>query len=139
MSGLCLVISYDIHINCMIFNLHNWKIFNSLVVTKKNWYSHRYLFLWIWIQKSPKFIIQGISSQTVIKVIWLCWGYRFWFLLIFLSCMSIFGENSLNVTNVKLLSIFFPKFLAFLCIFGENDSLQFTYYVISLASSTQFT
>ena len=37
------------------------------------------------------------------------------------SSKKIFAKKSLNVTNVKLLSIFFSTFLAFLCLFGEND------------------
>ena len=28
------------------------------------------------------------------------------------------------ILNVKILSIFFPTFLAFSCLFGENDSLH---------------
>ena len=47
-----------------------------------------------------------------------------------------FAKKSLNVTNVKLLSIFFSTFLAFLCLFGENNTLHFTYWVIYLPSGT---
>jgi hypothetical protein len=51
------------------------------------------------------------------------------------NAKSFLGKNSLNVSNVKLFSKkMFSTFLAFLCLFGENDSLHFTYYVISLAS-----
>ena len=38
-----------------------------------------------------------------------------------------FGKNSLNVSNVKLFSKKKSTFLAFLCLFGENDSLHFAY------------
>ena len=44
------------------------------------------------------------------------------------NAKSFFGKNSLNVSNVKLFSnFFFSTFLAFLCLFGGNDSLHFTY------------
>ena len=46
---------------------------------------------------------------------------------------SFFSKSSLNVPNVNLFSILF---LAFLCIFAENDTLHFTYWVIFLASRT---
>ena len=86
----------------------------------------------------PLLAYQCLSHGKVNNVIWLYWGYRFWFLLIFFilhvheiwpfmpnSSVFIFlmlralyrmipknpklffGENSLNVTNVKLLSNFF--------------------------------
>ena len=79
-----------------------------------------------------------VSHGKVNKVIWLCWGYSFWFLLIFCvlwvhekgtfmpnspvfiflmlgafyrmickNTKSFFGKNSLHVSNVKLVSIFF--------------------------------
>ena len=37
---------------------------------------------------------------------------------------SFFSKNSLNVPNVNLFSILF---LAFLCIFAENDTLHFAH------------
>jgi hypothetical protein len=40
---------------------------------------------------------------------------------------SFFSKNSLSVPNVKLFSIFFSMFLAFLCIFVENETFYFTY------------
>ena len=41
---------------------------------------------------------------------------------------SFLGKNSLNVSNVKLFSkLLFQQFLAFLYLFGENDSLHFAY------------
>jgi hypothetical protein len=52
------------------------------------------------------------------------------------NAKSFLGKNSLNVSNVKLFSKKKSTFLAFLCLFGENDSLHFTYEVISLASRT---
>ena len=52
---------------------------------------------------------------------------------------SFFSKNSLSVPNVKLFSIFFSMFLVFLCIFAENETFYFTYWVISLASGTSVT
>jgi hypothetical protein len=48
-----------------------------------------------------------------------------------------FGKNSLNVLNVKLLSISIFNVFSFLCIFAENDTLHFTYGVIFLAQEPQ--
>ena len=47
-------------------------------------YFSRFFCNWIGRGKSSnkKMNVQGISWE-VNKVIWLCWGYRFWFLLIF--------------------------------------------------------
>ena len=50
------------------------------------------------------------------------------------ECKKIYAKESLNVHNVKILSIFFPTFLACLCLFTENESLHLAYWVISLAS-----
>jgi hypothetical protein len=48
------------------------------------------------------------------------------------TCKLFFGgKKSLNVSNVKLLSKIFSTFLASICLFGENDSLHYTYQVIS--------
>ena len=82
-----------------------------------------------------------VSHSKVSKVILLWWGYRFQFMLIFwilrvhgigafmpnssvfiflmlyrMICKNpklFFGKNSLNVTNEKLLSIFFQRFWLF--------------------------
>jgi hypothetical protein len=42
------------------------------------------------------------------------------------SSKKYFSKKSLNVPNVKLLSISFSSFWAFLCLFGEDDSFHFT-------------
>ena len=98
-------------------------------------------------------IFYSVSHSKEGKVILLWWIYRFWFLLrvyeigpfmpnssVFIFLMlrflyrmivkvkkKFFEKKSLNVPNVKLLSIFFSTFLPFLCLFGKNDSLHFTY------------
>jgi hypothetical protein len=41
--------------------------------------------------------------------------------------------------NVKIFSIFFPTFLAHICLSPENESLHLAYLVISLASEASMT
>ena len=63
--------------------------------------------------------------------------FRALYRMICKNAKSFFGKNTLNVSNVKLFSKKISTYLAFLCLFGEKDSLHFTFWVISLASRTQ--
>ena len=129
--------------NFITFNIidKNWKQYLGLLVyliptTSQN------LIMWSIQRKNRTQIKRNmkyrVSHLKLTQVIWLCWGYIFWFLLIFLvlqvheigtfmsnssvfiflmlralyrmickNVKSFFGENSLNVTNVKLFSNFF--------------------------------
>ena len=96
------------------------------------WWGHRVWFLLIsWVLHVHE-IDSFMPNLSIFIFLMLSALYR----MICKNSNSFFSKNSLNVPNVNLFSIFFSTFLAFLCIFAENDTLHFTYWVISLASGT---
>ena len=87
------------------------------------WWEDRFWFLLIFWVLHVHEIGPFMPNSPVFIFLMLCALYR----MICKNTKSFFGKNSLNVSNVKLFSIFFSTVLAFLCLFGENNSLHFTY------------